>query len=542
MILPLWRAVLLAGGSWLVAKQAFAADVAFTTYAFPATATPTSITLPDRLAQIKNVKDFGATGNGVTDDLAAIQAAFDWTVGASRGCLYFPPGTYYVSGPIDISTTSTTVYILGSMGASTLVGNFADYVIKRYFLGPDLGGSGHVIEKLTIINSNALGGGIRIGGCVGAAVRDCDITANFGIDTDNSDVFGPPGGPGAYWYSVEVSIENCHMRAYTALATGSTGMARGGNGPTSNCTFKNFDTALRTYGGQGAHNYFGCYFEGNNIAIANSTPPYPGALHGTGGSTGGLAFVGCHFKNNGIAIDFVAGITRYSGLFIEALEGTIPGDPQYGITVEGGGSCAFEGISITGQYAVAGVQMTGGESVSSPSAWMGVGVTNTSMAGGAVAWDLPSTAKSMNIIECNVASVWTMAELPAKTYTLATATWSGGTASITVVGGSGDLPTGQNLNVTISGVTPSGYNGFFFATVTNFNAFTYTVADPGGPGTVMGTAFETAASNQGANAVEGVTYNVSNADTATWGAAAVSTGSNHCKLRFTPAAWTVMGK
>jgi hypothetical protein len=143
---------------------------------------------------------------------------------------------------------------------------------------------------------------------------------------------------------------------------------------------------------------------------------------------------------------------------------------------------------------------------------------------------------------CNVAPVWTMSQLPAKTYTIASATWSGGIATITVAPGPGDLPTGQLARVNIAGVSPGGYNGAFLATVTNFFTFTYPVADPGGSGTVFGTASLTASTGFRDNVYEGYDYNVSDADTAVWGAAAARSGSNHVKLRYTPAGWTVLGK
>lgn len=48
------------------------------------------------LAEVANVRDFGASGDGVADDTAAIQAAIDRA--AAKGArVYFPPGTYAVS-------------------------------------------------------------------------------------------------------------------------------------------------------------------------------------------------------------------------------------------------------------------------------------------------------------------------------------------------------------------------------------------------------------------------------------------------------------
>lgn len=52
--------------------------------------------LSAKLAEIISVKDFGAKGDGVTNDTAAIQAA-DAYARATKSSLYFPDGTYMVS-------------------------------------------------------------------------------------------------------------------------------------------------------------------------------------------------------------------------------------------------------------------------------------------------------------------------------------------------------------------------------------------------------------------------------------------------------------
>lgn len=57
----------------------------------------------------RNVQDYGATGNGQTDDTAAINAAISDGNRCGQGCdsstvtpalVYFPPGTYLVSAPL----------------------------------------------------------------------------------------------------------------------------------------------------------------------------------------------------------------------------------------------------------------------------------------------------------------------------------------------------------------------------------------------------------------------------------------------------------
>lgn len=61
-----------------------------------------------------NVKDFTATGNGVTDDTADIQAAIN-AIPASGGVLFFPPGRYRISAPLVLKSY---VHVVGSEPAS----------------------------------------------------------------------------------------------------------------------------------------------------------------------------------------------------------------------------------------------------------------------------------------------------------------------------------------------------------------------------------------------------------------------------------------
>jgi len=69
-------------------------------------------------APVYNVRELGATGNGVTDDLAAIQAAINGAQTAGSGIVYFPAGTYLVSGIPTV--TGSGIVLRGAGLASTI--------------------------------------------------------------------------------------------------------------------------------------------------------------------------------------------------------------------------------------------------------------------------------------------------------------------------------------------------------------------------------------------------------------------------------------
>jgi hypothetical protein len=75
-----------------------------------------------KLRDTVSVKDFGAVGDGVTDDLAAIQAAINFVVSQNGGTVYFPSTStsYVCSGAITIPDLSTDITLLGEKKYVTL--------------------------------------------------------------------------------------------------------------------------------------------------------------------------------------------------------------------------------------------------------------------------------------------------------------------------------------------------------------------------------------------------------------------------------------
>lgn len=100
------------------------------------TGSDTPRTLAERFGDIVNVKDFGAKGDGVTDDTAAIQKALDFAESIC-GDVYFPSGVYIISAMLRLPD------FVGMLGNGTKVKSFVD-------TGPVIYSEGSLYDKIYV--------------------------------------------------------------------------------------------------------------------------------------------------------------------------------------------------------------------------------------------------------------------------------------------------------------------------------------------------------------------------------------------------------
>jgi len=172
-----------------------------------ATGSTTSRTLADRWGEIKNVKDYGAVGNGVANDTVAIQAAI---TAAAGGTVFFPSGTYIVGnlGGLNgagMTFTGTSEYkaileaesgLTGSIFQNTNRASGSSAYHKFSNLRFDLNG-----ENCTAID---------LGSCNNSIVEHCWFGGGTNLATavGTGVLFDAPLRSGAY----NNLVTNCHFR------------------------------------------------------------------------------------------------------------------------------------------------------------------------------------------------------------------------------------------------------------------------------------------------------------------------------------------
>jgi hypothetical protein len=228
--------------------------------------------LPGQTPSFPSVKDYGAAGDGVADDLPAFNAAITASVqqGSSvypvRGIVAVPPGTYFLNGTLVLNNA---VHLIGN-GSGQEGGNWASTlkfpvdtggirVTKANPATSQNGADGSIIEGLMVLGSggvSATAHGIEVKAPV--KIRDCSVSGfrGNGIDIVTSAILGTNAGR---WCIDTVTLkDNGGHGLYTSGASSIDGLA------TSLFATNNGGWGIYDSSAQG-NTYVGCRASGNGL-------------------------------------------------------------------------------------------------------------------------------------------------------------------------------------------------------------------------------------------------------------------------------------
>lgn len=138
-------------------------------------------TVEDKAREWVSVKDFGAVGDGVTDDTVAIQAAIN---SLTEGCVFFPKGTYRISS----LTMKPRVTLVGdgpmgvSLVASANNSNLINYIaLDSIKTGFSISGIRFVCGSYTNCRAISIDGNSSSIRCNRIRIENIDIEGSFSV-------------------------------------------------------------------------------------------------------------------------------------------------------------------------------------------------------------------------------------------------------------------------------------------------------------------------------------------------------------------------
>jgi hypothetical protein len=225
-----------------------------------ATGSTTSRTLATRFADSANVKDFGAIGNGVANDTAAIQAAINYmNTTYSGGIVFVPAGNYYVPGGL---TLKGGVELVGEgRGSTTIQAQTVDVTVIAF----DATSNYAALRNLFITgytNAAATTNAVTVAADVPVIMKDCNIWGGLAA---------------VYTLGVDGYMENCFVAGWKTACV----VSNGANWYVR-CKFDTAGVAVTHAFYQGTpspfaimeNNFVACDFSGsftNSVAISDGT-------------------------------------------------------------------------------------------------------------------------------------------------------------------------------------------------------------------------------------------------------------------------------
>lgn len=273
-----------------------------------------------------NVADFGATGDGITDDTVAVQAAFD-AVSVSGGTVVFEPGkTYMIDGlyqPLQsifggVKPKSNTI-LQGNNATLKLIPNASiGYCILNLVEVNDI-----TVNDLSFVGDldthigalNQFGHAIIVAGCYNITLNNLFATKCMG---DGLLISAYAAG----LINSEVDVSNCEFVDNRRQGLSVLDLR---NGTFIACTFRNTGQTSATSPASGV----------------DLEPDYSGA------KVSNLTFVGCTFNNNASGHGFVVGSITSANI-VENIK-------LLGCSFSGNGASAITADSVAGVPRVSGV-------------------------------------------------------------------------------------------------------------------------------------------------------------------------------------------
>jgi hypothetical protein len=396
-------------GALALLSQRASADTPFTSFAFKATGAPTPRTMPDRLAEVKNVKDFGAVGNGIADDSGPINAAIQACSHAGGGTVYFPIGTYTVTSTIVCPTPAGNVCmalrgaggglesdyakIIGSIGGAYIIDTT---VSSKYGIS--------LIENLHITNNSAVAGsgGILFGSGIVGGIRDCRIEVKNGVGISSAHEGGG------------FNVDSCQLSGDGPGASGAGGTTTSigifcQQSTIKNCRITFLGTGIRCK--NVATNIVGCAFEKNNIGIVVGLDEFAKGDIQQAATITGNSF---ESNNTGVLLSLAAGVHfagNYLSAFTSAGFGNLGAGCIDGIRIGILHNSVFLGNVLTGHYTGAVINAPGDLSLDNV-LFIGCKCLNSNGAGST--WIFPTTNNATSLykcIQCNVDATITFSNL-----------------------------------------------------------------------------------------------------------------------------------
>jgi len=285
------------------------------------------------------VTQYGATGNGTTDDTAAIQAAFTACGTAGGGVVFFPKGDYKISATITWPA-GATIRAIGVNGGDVIqngtIEGCSTIIMTAQITAFATSGELDRIENLQFVGT--------VGATAGAFVN----SSSFNFEAINCGFYGGFDGI-VLTRNQNTRIVRCGFRELNdnAIALSNSVSPDDGDATIMDCAFT-CSTATTQAGifqsGSGGTKVISCKFvsAGNMVYCIHST-------FGAGLSTSDLLVCNCSlelFKTAGILV------TASAGAFFENVVVVGNNISSYaggqGITLNGTGSGAFRDMTITG--------------------------------------------------------------------------------------------------------------------------------------------------------------------------------------------------